>query len=155
MSLVGLSAPDFELTDQHGAAVRLSALRDKPVVVVFFPFAFTGTCTGELTAVRDELIPRFAGQAHVMAISCDSKFALRVFGETHDLEFPMVSDYWPHGDVAKSYGVFDEDRGCARRGTFVIDTDGIVRWSVINAIPDARDVADYRRVLDELTASAA
>ncbi|WP_129663878.1 peroxiredoxin [Phytoactinopolyspora endophytica] len=150
MNLNGMLAPDFELPDHHGATWRLSALRGRPVVVVFYPYAFTGVCTGELRALRDELVPSVPDDAQVLAISCDTKFALRVFAEREDISFPLLSDFWPHGAVATSYGVFDEERGCALRGTFVIDGEGIVRWSVVNAIPDARDISDYQRALGEL-----
>ncbi|TDE13553.1 peroxiredoxin [Jiangella asiatica] len=148
--LLGAPAPEFELPDQHGSAVRLSGLRGRPVIVVFFPFAFTGVCTGELTAIRDSVVPAVGGSAAVLAISCDSMFALRVFAETTGLDFPLLSDFWPHGGTASSYGVFDHVRGCAIRGTFVVDAEGIVRWSVVNALPDARDVDQYVRVLAEL-----
>lgn len=150
---VGAEAPDFELPDQHGAAVRLSSLRGRPVVVLFFPFAFTGVCTGELAAVRDELLPAVGDAARVLAVSCDSMFALRVFGDANGLDFPLLSDFWPHGQVASSYGVFDDDRGCALRGSFVVDASGVVRWTLTHALPDARDVADYSRVLAELGAA--
>jgi peroxiredoxin len=143
----GTLAPDFELRDQHGENVRLSDLRGRPVVLVFFPFAFTGVCTGELRALRDGLDGR---DAAIAAVSCDSMFALRVFADQEGLEFPLLSDFWPHGAVARAYGVFDSDRGCALRGTFVIDTDGNLVWNVVNAIADAREVSDYQRVLDEL-----
>lgn len=150
MSLVGAPAPDFELPDQHGSAVRLSSLRGRPVVLAFFPFAFTSVCTGELTAIRDSLIPGVGAVAAVVAVSCDSMFSLRVFAETEGLDFPLLSDFWPHGAVASAYGVFDHERGCAVRGTFVVDAGGTVRWDVVNALPDARDVDDYRRVLSSL-----
>jgi mycoredoxin-dependent peroxiredoxin len=153
LSLVGAAAPDFELPDQHGSAVRLSSLRGRPVVLAFFPFAFTGVCTGELTAIRDSLIPAVGAAAHVLAVSCDSMFALRVFAETAGLDFPLLSDFWPHGAVASAYGVFDHERGCGVRGTFVVDAGGTVRWDVVNALPDARDVDDYRRVLSSLGAA--
>ncbi|WP_298326990.1 redoxin domain-containing protein [Haloactinopolyspora sp.] len=150
---VGAQAPDFELPDQHGAAVRLSALRGRPVVVVFFPFAFTGVCTGEMEALRDDVVPAVGDSATVLAISCDSMFALRVFSTDRGLDFPLLSDFWPHGQVASSYGVFDADRGCAVRATFVVDAAGVVRWTVTHDLPDARNVADYRRVLAELSAA--
>ncbi len=153
MISVGASAPDFELPDQHGSPTRLSALEGSPVVVVFFPFAFTGVCTGELAALRDDVVPHLGDTAHVLAISCDSMFALRVFGETNGLDLPLLSDFWPHGQVTSSYGVFDADRGCALRGTFVVDAAGVVRWKVVNDLPDARNVADYRRVLADIGAA--
>ncbi|MGH8827557.1 MAG: peroxiredoxin [Jiangellaceae bacterium] len=150
---VGDPAPEFTLPDQHGSTVRLSELRGNPVVLVFYPFAFTGVCTGELGALRDELIPTAPADTRVLTVSCDSMFSLRVFAESEGFDFPLLSDFWPHGAVSSDYGVFDAERGCALRGTFVIDAGGIVRWRVINAIPDARDVGDYRRVLEGLTAA--
>ncbi|NYH90257.1 peroxiredoxin [Actinopolymorpha rutila] len=160
--LVGAQAPDFALNDQHGAEVRLRAgdVGDGPAepgragtahtVVVFYPFAFTGVCTGELRVLQ-EAQPRFAAlDARVLAISCDSMFSLRVFAERESLTFPLLSDFWPHGEVARHYGVFDADRGCALRGTFVIDRAGAVRWQVVNAIQDARAVDDYLTALERL-----
>lgn len=148
---VGDKAPDFELRDNHGATVRLSGFRGhKNVVVLFYPFAFTGVCTGELCEIRDNL-PRFADRdTQVLAVSNDSIHTLRVFGEQEGLEYPLLSDFWPHGDVSRAYGVFDEDKGCAVRGTFVIDKEGVVRWSVVNALPDARDLNEYVKALDTL-----
>ncbi|MET9020859.1 peroxiredoxin [Actinopolymorpha sp. NPDC004070] len=164
---VGAQAPDFALNDQHGAQVRL--LGDEAqgtgrsgdtadagraaalhTVVVFYPFAFTGVCTGELKALQ-KAQPRLASlDARVLAISCDSMFSLRVFAERESLTFPLLSDFWPHGAVARDYGVFDADRGCALRGTFVIDRTGTIRWQVVNAIPDARAVGDYLTALERL-----
>jgi len=74
----------------------------------------------------------------------------RTWAETEGYEFGLLSDFWPHGGVAKSYGVFDDEKGIATRGTFIIDKGGVVRWKVINAIPQARDIADYQRALAEL-----
>lgn len=148
---VGTEAPDFELRDQHGQIVRLSDFRDKKnVMLVFFPFAFTSVCTGELCALRDEL-PSFQNDdVQVLAVSCDTMFTQRVYAEQEGLQFPLLSDFWPHGAVATAYGIFDEARGCALRGTFVVDKSGMVRWSVVHAIPDARDQAQYVKVLAEL-----
>jgi mycoredoxin-dependent peroxiredoxin len=148
---VGAEAPDFALPDQHGAELRLTGFRgQRNVVVVFYPFAFTGVCTGELRALREEL-PRLAGaDTEVVAISCDSMFALRVFADQEGLTFPLLADFWPHGAVARAYGVFDDDRGCAVRGTFVVDRAGIVRWSVVNAIPDAREIGSLVKAVEEL-----
>lgn len=146
---VGSTAPDFELRDQHGAPVRLADLRDRHLVLVFFPFAFTGVCTDELRELRGGV----GADAGVVAVSCDSMFTLRAYGDANEIDYPLLSDFWPHGEVARRYGVFDEARGCALRGTFVIDTSGVIRWSVVNAIPDARDVKEYRKVLDALVAA--
>ncbi|MFC5181576.1 peroxiredoxin [Actinomadura harenae] len=149
---VGGVAPDFELKDQHGTPVKLSDFRgEKNVVLVFFPLAFSGVCTGELCAIRDEL-PTLVGddETQVVAVSVDSMFAQRAWAEKEGYEFPLLADFWPHGGVAQTYGVFDEERGLARRGTFVIDKEGVVRWTVVNAIPDARDLDEYRKALAAL-----
>jgi peroxiredoxin len=147
---VGDSAPDFELTDQHGAPVKLSDFRGKKVVLVFYPLAFSGVCQGELCEIRDEL-PRFGEDgAEILTVSVDSMFSHRAWAEQQGYEFPLLSDFWPHGQVSREYGVFDDAKGIATRGTFIIDAGGVVRWKVVNAIPDARDLDEYRKVLAEL-----
>ncbi|MBZ9638463.1 MULTISPECIES: peroxiredoxin [unclassified Streptomyces] len=148
---VGDKAPDFELKDNHGRDVKLSDFRgEKNVVLLFYPFAFTGVCTGELCEVRDNL-PKFEDRdTQVLAVSNDSIHTLRVFAEQEGLEYPLLSDFWPHGATSRAYGVFDEDKGCAVRGTFVIDKDGVVRWTVRNGLPDARDLNEYVKALDTL-----
>ncbi|GGZ74355.1 peroxiredoxin [Streptomyces echinoruber] len=148
---VGDKAPDFELKDNHGRTVRLSDFRgSKNVVLLFYPFAFTGVCTGELCELRDHL-PQFSDRdTQVLAVSNDSIHTLRVFAEQENLEYPLLSDFWPHGNVSRAYGVFDEDKGCALRGTFIIDKEGVVRWTVVNGLPDARDLNEYVKALDTL-----
>ncbi|MEU0910045.1 peroxiredoxin [Streptomyces althioticus] len=148
---VGAQAPDFELKDNHGAPVRLSDFRgQKNVVLLFYPFAFTGVCTGELSEIRDRLEQFAERDAEVLAVSNDSIHTLRVFGEQEDLPFPLLSDFWPHGNVSRAYGVFDEDKGCAVRGTFVIDRQGVVRATVSSAMAEARDAGEYLAALDTL-----
>jgi len=148
---VGDKAPDFELKDNHGRTVRLADFRgEKNVVLLFYPFAFTGVCTGELCALRDNLSKFTDRDTQLLAVSNDSIHSLRVFAEQEGLEYPLLSDFWPHGNVSRAYGVFDEDKGCAVRGTFVIDKDGVVRWTVVNGLPDARDLNDYVKALDTL-----
>ncbi|MDT0390448.1 peroxiredoxin [Streptomyces dubilierae] len=148
---VGEKAPDFELKDNHGRTVRLSDLRGRRnVVLLFYPFAFTGVCTGELRELRDNLPLLADRDTQLLAVSNDSIHTLRVFAEQEGLEYPLLSDFWPHGNVSRAYGVFDEDKGCAVRGTFVIDKEGVVRWTVVNGLPDARDLNDYVKALDSL-----
>ncbi|MFD7609537.1 peroxiredoxin [Streptomyces sp. NPDC059828] len=148
---VGSEAPDFTLKDNHGRTVTLAGFRgEKNVVLVFYPFAFTGVCTGELAALRDEMTLFVNDDTQLLAVSTDSMHTLRVFAEQEGLEFPLLSDFWPHGEAARAYGVFAEDKGCAVRGTFVIDKAGVVRWSVVNDLPDARDLHDYVKALDAL-----
>jgi peroxiredoxin len=147
----GDAAPAFELPDQHGRTVRLADFRgSRHVVLMFFPFAFTSVCTGELRALQ-EALPAFQNEGvQLLAASCDSMHALRAFSDAERLGFPLLSDFWPHGTAARSYGVFAADKGCAVRGTFVIDRDGTVRWTVVNGLPDARDLDEYAKALQAL-----
>ncbi|CAB4674512.1 MAG: redoxin domain-containing protein [Actinobacteria bacterium] len=148
---IGSAAPDFELSDQHGVKVSLSSFKGKKnVVVLFIPFAFTGTCTGELCALRDDLAPFQNENVQLLAISCDSMFTQRIFAEQEGYKFPVLADFWPHGAAAKAYGIFNEELGCAMRGTFIIDKEGILRWQVINGLGDARNIADYKTAISAL-----
>jgi mycoredoxin-dependent peroxiredoxin len=148
---VGEQAPDFELKDQHGTAVSLAGFRGKKnVVLVFYPLAFSGVCTGELCAIRDQFPEVDRDDVELITVSVDSGFALRTWADAEHFGFTMLSDFWPHGDVARKYGVFDDTMGVATRGTFIIDKDGVVRWKVVNPIPQARDVADYQKALAAL-----
>ena len=147
---VGDTAPDFTLKNQHGQEISLSGLRGKPVALVFFPFAFSGICTGELCEIRDNLDVFAADGVTVLAISCDHFFSNRAFADRDGYTFDILSDFWPHGAVSQAYGVFEEAAGAPRRGTFVIDADGIVRWSVENPIGEARDFTGYKDALAAL-----
>ena len=145
---IGDEAPDFELRDQHGQPVRLSSFRGhKAVVVMFYPFAFSRVCTGELCEVRDSLPQWESDDVQLLAISCDMMFSLRAFAEHDGLTFPLLSDFWPHGAVASAYGVFNEATGAANRSTFIIDRAGTVRWTVHNEMPRARDLSEQTSVL--------
>jgi Peroxiredoxin len=151
---LGAHAPDFTLSDQHGESVMLSesGALGRNVLLVFYPFAFTGTCTGELATMRDRLGELSNDTTDLIAVSCDSMFSLRVFAEKQQLEFPLASDFWPHGAVSSAFGVFEPSRGCAVRGTFLIDPSGTIAWRVINGIPYARDVDEYVAAIAELNA---
>ena len=148
---VGAVAPDFDLRDQHAARHQLSAYRgEKRVVLVFYPFAFTNVCSGELRAIRDATAALQNETTQVLAVSCDTVASLRVFADQEGFDYPLLSDFWPHGEVAKAYGVFNDVLGAADRGTFVIDRAGVVRWTVRNEIPDARSLVDYEKALADL-----
>lgn len=147
---VGDLAPDFVLNDTHGTPVRLSELRGTPVVVVFVPFAFSGTCTGELCELRDNISVFDDAGVRLLAISCDSMFALRAWAEQEHYTFDLLTDFWPHGAVAREYGVFAADSGLAVRGSFLIDADGVLRWSVVNPRSQARSLAGYLEALASL-----
>jgi mycoredoxin-dependent peroxiredoxin len=144
---VGALAPEFELQDQHGTPVSLAQFRGGKVVLVFYPLAFSGICHGELSALRDQPIVG----AHVLTVSVDSVFTHRAWADREGYTFGLLSDFWPHGQVAQAYGVFDEAKGLARRGTFIIDGEGVIRWSVVNPISAARDVADYAKALADIS----
>ncbi len=151
MLAVGDPAPDFELRDQHGQRVRLSALRgSKPVVLVFFPSAFSPVCSSELSTLREAAPELDRAGVELLTVSCDPMFSLRAFSDQERIEYRMLTDFWPHGEVSTAYGVFDRDFGCSKRSTFVVDQDGRVRWLVHNAMPDARSVDDYLDALEFL-----
>ena len=153
---VGQPAPDFTLKDQYGKDVSLSDYRGvKGVVVVFYPFAFSGICTGELCEIRDDLGAFESDQVQVLAISCDHMFTQRAWSDAEGFFFPVLSDFWPHGATAQAFGVFEESGGFATRGTFLIDSAGIVRWSLVNGPSEKRDFAGYHAALKDLTGSVA
>jgi peroxiredoxin len=144
----GDQAPDFTLKDQHGDDVTLSALRGAPVVVVFYPFTFSGVCEGELCEIRDDPGAFERVGAQVLAISCDTRHAQRTWAEQQGYAFPVLSDFWPHGAVARAYGVFNDTLGCTNRATFVLDADGVI--SSTFASPDLgtpRARAEYEAAL--------
>lgn len=148
---VGDVAPDFSLSDQYGATVSLRELRsDRGVLIVFYPFAFSGICTGELTEIRDDLGAFQNERCAVVALSCDPVFALRAWADQEGYFFPLLSDFWPHGQVSSAYGVFEQSGGFARRGTFLLDRDGVVRWALINDPGSRRDFSGLHETLASL-----
>jgi peroxiredoxin len=137
---IGDRAPDFTLRDQHGQDVRLSDFAGKKaVLLVFYPYAFTGVCSGELTGFRDRLGDYETDDTTLLAISCDPMYTQRAFADRDGIFFPLLSDFWPHGAVASAYGVLDESEGCANRSSFVIGKDGLVRWVLHSQRGEARD----------------
>ena len=149
---VGSKAPDFTLTNQDRQPVRLSEQRGKPVVLAFFPAAFSSVCTKELCTFRDSLAKLGAAKAQVYGISVDTFFTLKAFQEHEQLTFPLLSDF--NKEVIRDYGVFNEDmiglKGIAKRAVFVIDGDGIVRHREV--LEDARNEPDYSLVFASLAA---
>ena len=146
-------APDFELPDQFGRHVRLSDFRGiRPVALIFFPLAFSSTCTGELCELRDNLALFRSRDVELIGVSVDSKAALRAWAEQEDYDFTLLADFWPHGEVAREYGVFLENKGFATRASFLIDAQGVIRSSIITEPGTARDLTDYRTALESLAA---
>lgn len=136
----GSKAPDFTLKNQFGEDVTLSQIvTERPTLIVFYPFAFSGICTGELCTIRDTMPSFDDASVRVVGISCDPMFTQRAWAEDQGYDFSLLSDFWPHGEVAKAYGVFDENAGFALRGTFLVDADMTVRWSLVNGPGEARD----------------
>jgi peroxiredoxin len=150
---VGTPAPDFTLRDQNNQEVSLSDYRgDKVVLLVFYPLAFSRICQGELCEIRDNLNDYVNEDVQVLTVSVDSFFAHKVWAEQEGYRFPLLSDFWPHGEVARRYGAFNEPFGTAFRGTFVIDREGIVRFAEIQQPGESRDQDAWRKALAEVTA---
>lgn len=148
---VGDHAPDFERPDQNRRPVRLADFRgQKNVVLVFYPWAFSRVCGGDLCAIGDSIGDLQNDDVQVLAVSVDSVHAHRAWAEQQGFTFPLLAHFWPHGEVAQRYGVFDAAIGATVRGTFIIDRDGIVRWEVVNQVPDARDLDTHHKVLTDL-----
>jgi peroxiredoxin len=144
---VGAKAPDFTLMNQDRQPVTLSGERGKPVVLAFFPAAFSSVCTKELCTFRDSLAKLNAAKAQVYGISVDTFFTLKAFHDAQKLSFPLLSDF--NKEVIRQYGVFNEDmiglKGIAKRAVFVVDPDGVVRYREV--LEDARNEPDYDQVM--------
>lgn len=148
---VGSIAPNFTLKDYNKQEVTLSSFADdKPVLLVFYPFAFSGVCQGELCQLRDEFAEYDGNSVQVLGISVDTPFSLKAWAEQQGYQFPLLSDFWPHGAVAQAYGVFNESSGMANRGTFLIDTSGVVRFAEVNEPGEARDQQAWKKAIAEL-----
>ncbi len=148
---VGTKAPEFTLKDYNKQDVSLSSfIGKKPVLLVFYPFAFSGICTGELCQVRDDLSRYQNDTVQLLAISTDPVFTLKAWAEKEKYTFPLLSDFWPHGAVAQAYGVFNSVAGFANRGTFLIDAAGVIRFAEMVGPGEARDQARWRAALADL-----
>jgi peroxiredoxin len=142
----GERGPGFRARNHHGETVTLDDLlagAESRVLLVFYPWAFSGICTDELGALRDGHAELAAAGVRVLAVSCDAMFTLRAFAEAEDLPFDLLSDHWPHGAIARKYGVFDDQAGCALRGSFLLDRSGTVSWQVLNGIGEPRDIVEH------------
>jgi peroxiredoxin len=149
--IIGDHAPDFELINQYGETVKLSDFRGKkPVVIVFYPLSFSGICTGELCEIRDNFAKFEKEDVELLAISVDSKFVQKQFADHEGYKFSVLADFWPHGAIAKAYGVFIEEAGIANRATFVVNKDGELVAKFITAPGQARSLDEYDRALATL-----
>lgn len=145
---VGQPAPDFTLMDDERNKISLSDLRGKKTLIVFIPFAFSRVCQGELCTIRDNLHSFETADANVVAISCDHFFSNHAWAEKEGFGFRILSDYWPHGAVARAFGCFNEQVGCAMRATYVLDEESIVRAIIsTEEIGQAREFDNYQEAL--------
>jgi peroxiredoxin len=149
---VGDAAPEFSLPDQDKQVVSLAELRGTPTLLVFYPFAFSGLCTGELCQLRDELAVYTDAGVTVLAISTDPVFSLKAFREKEGFDFALLSDFWPHGVTAQAYGAFNEKAGMALRATFLIDADGKIAFAEVNSPGDVRQQSGWKDAVGKLAA---
>ena len=147
---VGSKAPDFTLMNQDRQPVTVSGLRGRPVVLAFFPAAFSSVCEKELCAFRDSMAQLTRANAQVLGISVDTFFSLKAFQDQQHLNFPLLSDF--NKQVIREYGVFNEDmiglKGIAKRAVFVLDKDSVVRHREV--LEDARNEPNYQKVFETL-----
>lgn len=145
---LGADAPDFTLRDQFGQDVTLSSFRgEKAVLLMFYPWAFSNVCTGELQGIKTRLDEFLTFDTEVVGVSIDHVYTLRTFADGSGLNFPLLADFWPHGEVSRAYGVFDEKIGVARRSSYVIDKAGKVAWSTHNPLGTSRDMDEQLKQL--------
>jgi mycoredoxin-dependent peroxiredoxin len=148
---VGSPAPDFTLKDQEGRSVTLSSsLGAKDVLLVFFPLAFTGICQRELDEIRDHVSDYVNDGTATLAISVGPPPTHKIWAKQRGFTFPLLSDFWPHGAVARAYGVFNDQAGFANRGTFVVDRGGVIRFAEMRGPGEARDQAGWTAALAAL-----
>jgi len=148
MSLqIGQKAPDFTLYNTDKEQVTLSSLHGKNVLLLFFPFAFTGTCTKELCATRDNLTVYQGLNAEVFGISVDSPHALRAFKESLNLNFALLSDF--NKEVSTAYDTIYETfalgtKGVSKRSAFVIDKEGVIQYAEV--LENATEIPDFDKI---------
>jgi len=151
---VGTWAPDFTLMSHERQPVTLSQQRGRPIVLAFFPAAFSSVCAKEMCTFRDSLARLNQANAQVYGISVDTFFTLKAFHDHEHLTFPLLSDF--NKQTIRDYGVFNEDmiglKGIAKRAVFVLDKDGVVRHREV--LDDARNEPDYEKVLGALASLA-
>ncbi len=149
---LGTTAPEFVLRNQDNVEVTLSSFRGKsPVLLVFYPFAFSRICTGELCQLRDDLAIYTDAGVEVLAVSTDPTYALKAYAQAEGYSFTLLSDFWPHGAVASAYGTFNDRAGMATRGTFLVDIDGNVAYAEVNRAGEPRDQSAWQRAVEALT----
>jgi peroxiredoxin len=151
---VGDIAPDFKLYTSELTEISLSGFKGKKVIIHFFPMAFTGVCTEQLCAMRDNFSYYEGINAQVIGISVDSPFSLAKFKEIQSYQFPLLSDF--NKEVSKAYGAFYDEfvfglKGVSKRAAFVVDEEGKIAYAEI--LEDAKELPDFKAINDVLKAS--
>ena len=150
----GDRAPEFDLEVQHGERVRLSDFHGRSnVLLVFHPFGFTPVCEEEALDLQENIESFRNAQTEIVLVSCDPSPSRQVWRKQIGAEYVFASDFWPHGAAAKAYGVFNEETGAPHRGTFLIDREGTIIWSLVNVrderreemVPESLDTLSARR----------
>ena len=136
----GEVAPEFDLEVSQRKRVKLSDFRGRSnVLLVFHPFAFTAVCEDEARDLQENLQAFRDAETEIVFVSCDSWAARQAWKRDLEAEYTFASDFWPHGAAARAYGVFNEALGSPHRGTFLIDKDGVVIWSLVKERDEYRE----------------
>jgi mycoredoxin-dependent peroxiredoxin len=145
---VGQPAPDFKLRDTQNNEVSLSDLKGSKAIIAFIPFPNTGICDGEACALRDDYTELSKDGSKVVIISCHARPLLGMWVAQHNITFPVLADFWPHGAVAQAYGCFNDQLGVSMRASYVLDANGVVKEIIqTGSLGEARDEAAYAKAL--------
>jgi peroxiredoxin len=135
----GDRAPEFDLEVGYRERIRLSDLRGRSnVLLVFHPFAFTPVCEDEARDLQENLESFREAETEIVFVSCDPSAARQAWKRELGAEYVFASDFWPHGAAARAYGIFNEETGAPHRGTFLVDKDGSVIWSLVRITDERR-----------------
>ncbi|MES2286797.1 MAG: redoxin domain-containing protein [Bacteroidota bacterium] len=153
MLAIGTQAPDFELNSTPDQKLKLTELREKKVILAFYPADWSPVCSDQMALYNETLKLFSKHNAQLVGISVDSKWSHLAFSESRKLHFPLLADFEPKGQVAKLYGVYDEKEGLAQRALFVLDEKGIIRWNYLSPVginPGADGILDALESLDKV-----
>jgi len=153
MLSVGIAAPDFELNSTPDQKLALSDLKGKKVILAFYPADFSPVCGDQMTLYNETLRFFKKHNAELLGISVDSKWCHLAFSQSRNFHFPLLSDFEPKGKISKMYGAYDEREGESQRALFVIDEEGIIRWSYLSPVginPGAEGILEALEKLDAI-----
>jgi peroxiredoxin len=151
----GTKAPDFTLKKSPDATLNLSELKGRPVILVFYPADWSPVCGDEL-ALFNEVLPEFRRyDAQLVGISVDGVWCHKAYAKSRNLEFPLLADFEPKGDVSRKYGAYRQQDGFSERALFVLDADGVIRWSYLSEVTKNPGADGVLAALEELAQPAA